>query len=189
MEFKMKNIFICILSIFVSYAYAKDTNIAIQEIPVTANPLQLNSNDMVRPVRIIGSKELMQNSSASLGRNLKNIPGISNSSWGENVGRPVIRGMDGNRIKILNNGLGVNDISALSGDHPVGIDALSADQIEIIKGPASIIYGGGSVGGTINIIDHTIHNEFIKGLTGVYDFSQGGALRENTNSLQLDYGF
>jgi len=53
----MKNIFICILSIFVSYAYAKDTNIAIQEIPVTANPLQLNSNDMVRPVRIIGSKE------------------------------------------------------------------------------------------------------------------------------------
>ncbi|MCH9798001.1 MAG: TonB-dependent receptor plug domain-containing protein, partial [Gammaproteobacteria bacterium] len=185
----MKNIFICILSIFVSYAYAKDTNIAIQEIPVTANPLQLNSNDMVRPVRIIGSKELMHNSSASLGRNLKNIPGISNSSWGENVGRPVIRGMDGNRIKILNNGLGVNDISALSGDHPVGIDALSADQIEIIKGPASIIYGGGSVGGTINIIDHTIHNEFIKGLTGVYDFSQGGALRENTNSLQLDYGF
>ena len=189
MEIQMKNILVCIFFVFTSYAYAKDSKIEIQEIPVTANPLQVNSNDMVKPARIIGSKELMQNSSASLGKNLKNIPGVSNSSGGENVGRPVIRGMDGNRIKILNNGLEVNDVSAMSGDHPVGIDALSADQIEIIKGPASIIYGGGSVGGTINIIDHTIDDEVIEGLTGVYDFSQGGALRENTNSLQLDYGF
>ncbi|MBT7437117.1 MAG: TonB-dependent receptor plug domain-containing protein, partial [Cellvibrionales bacterium] len=133
----MKNILVCIFFVFTAYAYAKDSNIAIQEIPVTANPLQVNSNDMVKPTRIIGSKELMQNSSASLGRNLKNIPGVSNSSWGENVGRPVIRGMDGNRIKILNNGLEVNDVSAMSGDHPVGIDTLSASHIEIIKGPAS----------------------------------------------------
>ena len=126
----MKNIFVWILFVFVSYTYAKDTKIEIQEIPVTANPLQINSNDMAKPVRIIGNKKLMQNSSASLGKNLKNIPGVSNSAWGENVGRPVIRGMDGNRIKILNNGLEVNDVSAMSGDHPVGIDALSADQKE-----------------------------------------------------------
>ena len=182
----MKNLYLCLFVFFVSQAFAEETKINVAEIPVTANPLQINSNEMVKPVRIIGNKELMQNSSASLGRNLKNIPGVSNSGWGENVGRPVIRGMDGNRIKILNNGLEVNDVSAMSGDHPVGIDALSADQIEIIKGPASIIYGGGSVGGTINIIDHTIDDEVIEGLTGVYDFSQGGALRENTNSLQLD---
>jgi len=186
----MRNILICTLFVFASYAYAaEDKKIGLQEIPVTANPLQVYSNDMVKPVRVVGSKELIKNNSASLGKNLKNIPGVSNSAWGENVGRPVIRGMDGNRIKILNNGLEVNDVSAMSGDHPVGIDALSAEQIEIIKGPASIIYGGGSVGGTINIIDHTIHDEFNKGLTGVYDFSHGGALRESTNSFKADYGF
>tara|TARA_B110000196_G_scaffold75510_1_gene64820 strand:+ start:6533 stop:8635 length:2103 start_codon:yes stop_codon:yes gene_type:complete len=189
MELRMRIIYLSILFIFVSHAFAENTKIEIQEIPVTANPLQINSNDMVKPVRIIGNKELRKNSSASLGRNLKNIPGVSNSAWGENVGRPVIRGMDGNRIKILNNGLEVNDVSAMSGDHPVGIDTLSADQIEIIKGPASIIYGGGSVGGTINIIDHTIDSEFNEGLSGVYDFSHGGALRESTNSISADYGF
>ena len=186
----MRNILICTLFVFASYAYAaEDKKIGLQEIPVTANPLQVYSNDIVKPVGIVGSKELIKNNSASLGKNLENIPGVSNSAWGENVGRPVIRGMDGNRIKILNNGLEVNDVSAMSGDHPVGIDALSAEQIEIIKGPASIIYGGGSVGGTINIIDHTIHDEFNKGLTGVYDFSHGGALRESTNSFKADYGF
>ena len=186
----MRNILICTLFVFASYAYAaEDKKIGLQEIPVTANPLQVYSNDIVKPVGIVGSKELIKNNSASLGKNLENIPGVSNSAWGENVGRPVIRGMDGNRIKILNNGLEVNDVSVMSGDHPVGIDALSAEQIEIIKGPASIIYGGGSVGGTINIIDHTIHDEFNKGLTGVYDFSHGGALRESTNSFKADYGF
>ena len=185
----MKKIFLGILLFFVSQAFAEDTKIEIQEIPVTANPLKINSNKMVKPVAIISNKELIKNSSASLGRNLKNIPGVSNSAWGENVGRPVIRGMDGNRIKILNNGMEVNDVSAMSGDHPVGIDSLSADQIEIIKGPASIIYGGGSVGGTINIIDHSIDNEVHEGLTGVYDFSHGGSLRESTNSLSTDYGF
>ena len=129
MEFSMKKIFVGILLFFVSQAFAEDTKIEIQEIPITANPLKINSNKMVKPVKIISNKELIKNSSASLGRNLKNIPGVSNSAWGENVGRPVIRGMDGNRIKILNNGMEVNDVSAMSGDHPVGIDTLYMGNI------------------------------------------------------------
>tara|TARA_B110000208_G_scaffold180756_1_gene230782 strand:- start:7045 stop:9138 length:2094 start_codon:yes stop_codon:yes gene_type:complete len=184
----MRHFMLCILAVCFS-AHAENVKINIQEIPVTANPLNLSSSEMVTPVKIISNSDLRKNSSASLGRNLKNIPGISNSGWGDAIGRPVIRGMDGNRIKILNNGMEVNDVSAMSGDHPVGIDALSADQIEIIKGPASVIYGGGSVGGTINIIDHAIDNEVTKGLHGTYDFNHGGSLRETTNSLSADYGF
>ena len=157
----MRHFMLCILAVCFS-AHAENVKINIQEIPVTANPLNLSSSEMVTPVKIISNSDLRKNSSASLGRNLKNIPGISNSGWGDAIGRPVIRGMDGNRIKILNNGMEVNDVSAMSGDHPVGIDALPADQIEIIKGPTSVIYGGGSVGGTINIIDHAIILKSVK---------------------------
>lgn len=162
--------------------------IKLNEIPVTGNPLNLSSEELVTPIHIINGDKLSARKKSSLGDALNNIPGISNSSWGESIGRPVIRGLDNNRVMILNNGMKINDVSSMSGDHSVSIDTLSSEQIEIIRGPASVIYGGGAIGGVINIIDSRIHENFYEGMMGRYDAGFGGANNESSSSFLMDYG-
>ena len=185
----MRKIITLCLIIASHYLHAnEEVQLRLKEVPITANPLMLSSDEMVNPIQIINGEDLMNLKNSSLGNTLKKIPGITNSSWGDSVGRPVIRGMDNNRIHLLNNGMEINDVSAMSGDHNVPIDTLSAEQIEVIRGPASIIYGGGATGGVINIIDTRIHPEFIEGLFGKYDVGYGGANNESSGSALIDYG-
>ena len=182
-------IFICSL-LLCALVYAEDEReMKLIEIPVTANPLSLSSDQLANPVQIFNGTELQNIKHSSLGAVLGKIPGINNNSWGDSVGQPVIRGMDSNRIKILNNGMEIKDVSNISGDHAVAIDALSSGQIEIIRGPAAIIYGGGAVGGVINIIDHRIHNEYIDGVFGKYNQSFGGANNETSSTFSVDSGY
>ena len=85
--------------------------IKTNEIPVTGNPLSLSDDEMVRPVHIMNGIDLQNKKSSSLGSMLDGVPGVSNNSWGDSVGRPVIRGMDRNRVQILNNGMQIKDVS------------------------------------------------------------------------------
>ena len=165
-----------------------EKTLALKEIPVTANPLELSSDEMSRPIHIISGVNLQNNKSSSLGLMLDSVPGVSNSSWGDSVGRPVIRGMNRNRIQILNNGMQVRDVSNMSGDHGIALDTLAAEQIEIIRGPESIIYGGGAIGGVVNIIDYRIHPEFVEGVMGKYDASYGGPNVASSGSMLVDIG-
>jgi len=165
-----------------------EKTLALKEIPVTANPLELSSDEMSRPIHIISGVNLQNNKSSSFGSMLDSVPGVSNSSWGGSVGRPVIRGMNRNRIQILNNGMQVRDVSNMSGDHGIALDTLAAEQIEIIRGPESIIYGGGAIGGVVNIIDYRIHPEFVEGVMGKYDASYGGANVASSGSMLVDIG-
>ena len=179
---------VCIL-LLSSIVNAEDiSKMELNEIPITANPLGLSSDEIANPVQIFSGTDLQNMKDSSLGAVLDGVPGITNNSWGDSVGQPVIRGMDSNRIKILNNGMEIKDVSNMSGDHAVAIDTLSTEQIEIIRGPASIIYGGGAVGGVINIIDHRIHNEYLDGVIGKYDQSFGGANNESATGFSFDYG-
>ena len=162
----MRNIFLCVLLLCTIVHAEGEQRLEINEIPVTANPLGLSADELANPVQIFNRTELQNRKNSSLGAVFDGVPGITNNSWGDSVGQPVIRGMDSNRIKILNNGMEIKDVSNMSGDHAVAIDTLSAEQIEVIRGPASIIYGGGAVGGVINIIDHRIHSEYIDGVFG-----------------------
>ena len=158
------------------------------EIPVTANPLSLSADEMVRPINIMNGVNLQNRKSSSLGSMLDSVPGVSNSSWGDSIGRPVIRGMDRNRIQILNNGMQVKDVSNVAGDHAIAMDSLSTEQIEVVRGPETIIYGGGAIGGVVNLIDYRIHPEFIDGIVGKYDASTGGANNATSTSLLMDFG-
>jgi len=185
----MRNIiFMCALLASTLLHADDERSMKLIEIPVTANPLGLSNDNLANPVRIFSGTELQNRKNSSLGAVLDGIPGITNNSWGDSVGQPVIRGMDSNRIKILNNGMEIKDVSNMSGDHAVAIDTLSSEQIEVIRGPASIIYGGGAVGGIINIIDHRIHSEYIDGLLGKYDQNFGGANDQSSTAFALDYG-
>jgi iron complex outermembrane recepter protein len=177
-----------IVTLFFSATISAETTIKINEIPITANPLALSDDEMVRPIHIISGVNLQNNKSSSLGSMLDSVPGVGNSSWGGSVGRPVIRGMSRNRIQILNNGMQVRDVSNMSGDHGIALDTLASEQIEIIRGPETIIYGGGAIGGVVNIIDYRIHPEFVEGVMGKYDASYGGANNQSSVSTSVDFG-
>ena len=163
-------------------------HVQLQQVPVTANPLKLSNDEMVKPIQIYNGEELSRIRDSSLGATLNGTPGVSNSAFGDAIGRPVIRGMSNNRVQILNNGIQITDVSAMSGDHSVAIDTLAAEQIEIVRGPAAVIYGGGATGGVINIIDNRIHSDYYEGLMGAYDLGTGGANNEQAGSFLIDYG-
>lgn len=111
------------------------------------------------PVTTLAGDELLLKTGTTIGETLKNELGVQNQSFGPGVGTPMIRGQSGPRVRVLNNGIGSNDASALSPDHAVSVDPLTAESIEIIKGPASLLYGGGAVGGVVNVLDQRIPDQ------------------------------
>jgi iron complex outermembrane receptor protein len=186
---KLKKITFTLLFILTCSAVAADK--AILTIPATAvtgNPLGVSSDQMVIPISILNGRELSLKRENTLAETLNSIPGVSNSSFGPSAGRPMIRGMDSDRIKILQNGVNNLDASNLSFDHGVSIDPLIIEQIDVIRGPATLLYGGGAVGGVVNAIDHRIPKEKFEGITGRGEVRYGGANLEQSNAAVIDVG-
>lgn len=186
---KLKTVPLLFLLMSTPWAIAADK--AMLTIPITAvtgNPLGVSSDQMVVPISILNGRELSLKRESTLAETLNTIPGVSNSSFGPSVGRPVIRGMDSDRIRILQNGINNLDASNLSFDHGVSIDPLIVEQIDVIRGPATLLYGGGAVGGVINAIDHRIPKERLEGITGRGEVRYGGANLEQSNAAVVDVG-
>ena len=131
----------------------------LEEILVTANPLGRESTDLSQSTTVLQGAALRQQLANSLGETLARTPGMSNASFGENVGRPVIRGLQGTRVGILNNSLAVSDASSVSQDHAVSIEPFLADQIEVLRGPSTLLFGSGAIGGVVNMVSPTIPQE------------------------------
>ena len=145
---------------------AESASIQAPSVPITGNPLGAGSDELVMPVYVLSGRELSVKRESTIGETLTETPGVSSSYFGPNASRPIIRGMDGDRIRIMQNGVGALDASSLSPDHAVAIDPLIAEQIEVIRGPATVLYGAGAVGGVVNVIDHRIPKEPLNGLMG-----------------------
>lgn len=169
-------------------AAEQQMTIEAPSVPITGNPLGVSSDQLVVPVSVINGRELSLNRSNTLAETLNNLPSVSNSAFGPSVGRPMIRGMDSDRIKILQNGTNNLDASNLSFDHGVAIDPLIVEQIDVIRGPATLLYGGGAVGGVINAIDHRIPKDELHGITGRGEIRYGGASLEQSNAAVIDAG-
>ncbi|WP_251358605.1 TonB-dependent receptor [Kangiella sp. TOML190] len=125
-------------------------------IVVTGNPLEHSSLEMTSPAVIISGDNLIKNRGANIGETLAEIPGVNLSSFGSGAGRPVIRGQQGNRVTVLSNNSSTQDASNASPDHWIAAEPLLAERVEILKGPATLLYGGGAVGGAINVVDKKI---------------------------------
>jgi len=108
------------------------------------------------PVTVLAGEELHRASRATIGETLANQPGISNASFGPAVGQTIIRGQGGRRVMNLSNGVANADASGNSADHSVTVEPLLADAIEVLRGPSTLLYGGGAIGGVINVIDNRI---------------------------------
>jgi iron complex outermembrane recepter protein len=186
---KLKKITCALFFMFTFPAVAADKGtLTIPTTAVTGNPLGVGSDQMVVPISILNGRELSLKRENTLAETLNSIPGVSNSSFGPSVGRPMIRGMDSDRIKILQNGVNNLDASNLSFDHGVSIDPLIIEQIDVIRGPATLLYGGGAVGGVVNAIDHRIPKEKFEGITGRGEVRYGGANLEQSNAAVVDVG-
>ncbi len=121
-----------------------------------STPLLPSTANTALPVSILGGDELRMKAASTIGETLKNEAGISNQSFGPGVGRPVIRGQSGARVQVLQNGLGSLDVSSLSPDHANSTEALLAKQVEVLKGPVTLLYGSGIIGGFVNVLDNRI---------------------------------
>lgn len=144
--------------------------------------------DFVPSVTTLKNNELKKRRESSLGDTLKNEVGVQSSSFGPNASRPVIRGLDGDRIRILQNGLGVLDASAQSVDHAVPVDTLVIDSIEVVRGPMSLLYGSSAVGGVVNINTTRIHSSFEKGAIQELQMSSDSSQDALALGAKIDYG-
>ncbi len=137
---------------------------------VTSQPFQDRSDiEMTQPATVMRGDNLRRNQATNLGDTLDTELGVQSSGYAAGVGRPIIRGFDGARIQVLDNGLGVNDASTVSPDHQVTADPFSARQVEVLRGPSTILYGG-AVGGVVNVVSDAIPSRRVEGLTGLGEF-------------------
>ena len=144
--------------------------------------------DFVPSVTKITGKELIKKRQTSIGDTLGNEAGVQSTSFGPSAGRPVIRGLDGDRVRVLQNGLGTLDASTQSLDHAIPVDTLTIDQMEIIRGPMSLLYGSSAVGGVVNLVTNRIHFEYEPGFFAKA-LVQGETVNNGLSSaLHLNYG-
>ncbi len=127
-----------------------------EEIVVTASPDARSQGDIAQPTSVLAGEELMMQMQPTLGETLSRQPGVTSTFFGPGASRPVIRGLGGDRIRVLEGGLGTGDASTTSPDHAVSVDPLSAERIEVLRGPATLLYGSSAVGGVVNVIDNRV---------------------------------
>ena len=126
----------------------------VEEIVVTS--ALIDSTEITNPLYVINGNEIVNDATTSLGDAIDGYLGISMADYGAAVGQPIIRGMSGPRVKILKNGMVNRDVSGLGVDHLNDIDLNDIQQIEIVKGPSSLLYANGTIGGIINVVDDCI---------------------------------
>lgn len=139
----------------------------VETIVVTASPLPHEADELAAPVDQLSRDEIVESLGGTIGETLRNLPGVTSSGFSAGASRPVIRGQSAFRVEVLENGLGTQDVSRLSPDHAIPVNPLSAQYLEVVRGPAVLRYGGGASGGAVNAITNRVPARRIdEGLTG-----------------------
>ena len=123
---------------------------------IVVTGVRRKTEDVLGGVSVLGGQELLSAIRPSIGDTLTRLPGVSASSFGPTASRPILRGLGGDRIRVLTDGIGSFDVSASSADHAVAINPLTADRIEVLRGPAALPFGSSAIGGVVNVVDSRI---------------------------------
>ena len=159
----------------------------LDAVEVTASPLRNAIDDLARPVSVLSGEALDARKAGTLGETLERQSGVQSSYFGAGVGRPIIRGQDGARVQVLSSGSSSLDVSTVSADHAVTLEPFLADQIEVLKGPATLLYGSGAIGGAVNVVDGRIPTAPVgKAASGRAEIRHGSAADENTGMARFD---
>ena len=180
-------------SVFTNFLVAQEE---IEEVVVTSS--LVDATEITNPLYVIDGETINNSLTGSLGDAIDEYLGISMADYGAAVGQPIIRGMSGPRVKILKNGMVNRDVSGLGADHLNDVDLNDLAQIEIVKGPSSLLYANGTIGGIINVVDDCITNmdfempEFKVGYEtqSVNDgSSQYFNYKNNFNGFNVNFGY
>lgn len=146
---------------FLSESLAQEVaqTLALPPITVFANPLNPSLFEYGKPVSVMGEEEIQSRLESTLGETIGLEPGVRSSFFGPGASRPIIRGFGGDRVRILKNGITTGDVSDISEDHAVIADPMQATQIEILRGPETLLYGSSAIGGAVNVTDDSIPEE------------------------------
>ena len=125
------------------------------EIIVTA-PIHRDRMDVLSGTSVLTGLQLTTALRPTIGETLQHTPGVSATSFGPNASRPVLRGLQGERVRVLTDGIGSVDVSNTSVDHAVVINPLLAERVEVLRGPVALLYGSAAIGGVVNVIDKRI---------------------------------
>ena len=141
-----------------------------------------------QPTAVLAGQDLTKQLEMSLGATLENQPGVASRSFGPAPARPVIRGLDGDRVKILQDGQQMGDLSSQSGDHGVNVNPAAATRIEVVRGPATLLYGANAIGGLVNVITEDIPTAPITGSSGNVTLDVGTAAKETGGAADIRAG-
>ncbi len=158
----MNKLFILCASIALPSLVMADDVREVDDVVVTARPISSQSLEHItQPVKVLKGEELERKQTITIGETLANELGVTSSDFGQGASRPIIRGLGGPRLRILQNGLGSMDVSSISVDHNVSINPFQAEQIEIVRGPASLLYGNGNSAGVVNVVSNRIPDKIL----------------------------
>ncbi len=159
----------------------------LDAVVVKASPLARTAENLIRPVEVLAGERLDAAKANSIGETVNKLPGVQSSYFGPGVGRPIIRGFDGARVQVLSDGLSSGDVSTVSVDHAVTVEPFLANQIEVLKGPATLLYGSGAIGGAVNVVDGRIPEAVTaQPLEGRAELRGGTVNNERTGMFRLD---
>lgn len=177
---------LCLAPIAAAQTAPAEAPVKVDRVVVSASPFtdqdELRS---VQPAVVVGKAALARDRAASLGDTLSTQAGVQSSSFGPGASRPIIRGLDGPRIKTAENGVGTQDVATISPDHAVTAEVLGARQVEILRGPATLLYGSGAIGGLVNVVTDRIPQAHSDGLKLLLDSRLSTAERTRDFGGQL----
>lgn len=159
-----------------------------EQVTVSGSGTEESAFDSIATVSSVDSTQIMERAAVGLGDVLEGQSGVSKRSFGPGNSRPVIRGFDGDRVKVSTDGISVGSLASQSGDHSEPVDVLAAERIEIVKGPATLLYGSNAIGGVVNTISG--HDEGAHpGIRGYFSTIGGTNNSQSSVSAGLEYGY
>ncbi|MFO7276341.1 MAG: TonB-dependent receptor [Pseudomonadota bacterium] len=189
MDSRFTAFIISLLGCAATLAHAAEDIGELTEITIHATPLRDSLLETAQPVAVLLGEELVLLRTPSLGETLATQPGITGSYFGPQASRPVIRGLGGERVQMYEDGAESLDVAAISADHAVTIDPLVAERVEVVRGPAALLYGNGATGGVVNVVTGRVPERSAdRSLRGAAELRGNSALEERALGARLDGG-
>ncbi len=140
-----------------------DDPVVLENVVVTASPLARTQADLLSSTSVLAGAALLENQQPTLGETLAALPGVSSTYFGPGASRPILRGLGANRVRVLANSTDTLDASNTSPDHALSVEPFLVKRIEVVRGPAALLYGSAAVGGVVNVIDHRLETDLPAG--------------------------
>lgn len=172
-----------LLEISNSHAQSVNKNVELPSVQITAPNASSAESSGIKADIVLQGDRLRRNRETNLGDTLSHELGVTSSSFGPGAGRPIIRGQDGPRVQVLENGVGTGDLSIISPDHAVATETLNASRIEILRGPSTLLYGSGVSGGVVNVVNDRIPDRLFKTPQANFEGRFNSALEERNGAL------